>query len=90
MIEVYSVTESNSFAYNNEETHRGENRRSEFTEIARNAGLEPLSSEALSVEHEENDTLLLPFSDIEVVTYTFSGKKVLYGKFSGRNLDIDI
>ena len=90
MLEVPSVTESSSFEYNNEATHRGENRRSEFTEVARNAGLEPAGSETANVTHDAVNNLLLPVTDLEVVTYTIFGKIALFGKFTGRNLDIDV
>ena len=90
MIEIPTVAGSNRFKYNNETSRKSENPETEFSELARNAGIENEVTPQVSVDYEEKFDELASVADMEIVIYTFSGEKMLFGKFTGRNVDFAV
>lgn len=90
MIELYTVSDSSRFTYNNETKRKGENQGTEFSELMRNTDAEPAGSQPLNSAYEEKPDELVKVSDMEMVTYTFLGKISLFGKFTGRNINFEV
>ena len=90
MIEMPTVTDSNRFNNNKEKTRKGSSHDTEFSELNMNAGIEFTGSQPASTEYKEEIDEMVSEPYTEVATYTFSGKKSLFGKFTGRNLDFEI
>ena len=87
MIEIPTVAGSNRFQYNNDTSRKSENPETEFSELARNAGIENEVTHKISTDYEEKFDELASAADMEIEIYTFSGEKMLFGKFTGRNID---
>ena len=90
MIELYTVSDSSRFTYNNEAKRKGENQGAEFSELMRNTDVEPAGSQPVNPAYEEKPDELVMVSDMEMVTYTFLGKISLFGKFTGRNINFEV
>ena len=90
MIELPTVTRSNGFSYNNE-THRNrENSEADFSELAKNAGLIDKKSQHAHIAANGMGNEILEVSNIEITTYTFLGKKTIFGKYTGGTIDFEI
>jgi len=90
MIELYTVSDSRRFTYNNEAKRKGVNQGAEFSELMRNTDVESAGSQPVNPAYEEKSDELVKVSDMEMVTYTFLGKISLFGKFTGRNLNFEV
>ena len=90
MIELYTVSDSSRFTYNNEAKRKGENQGAEFSELMRNTDVESAGSQPVNPAYEEKPDELVKISDMEMVTYTFLGRISLFGKFTGRNINFEV
>ncbi|MFC1693882.1 hypothetical protein ACFL1R_10285 [Candidatus Latescibacterota bacterium] len=90
MLEVRAIGDALKYAYGNDTSPNEKNQGAEFTELMENSEYEFTESPELSVVQTATHDDLIVSSDREVVTYTFLGKKALFNKFSGRNVDIAI
>ena len=90
MIELPTVTRSNSFTYNNETQSNEKNHGAEFSELAKNAGLDQADSQRVYTGTNEKADEIMVVSDMEITIYTFSGEKKVFGKFTGGTIDFEI
>jgi len=90
MIEMYSVTDTNRFTYNNEAYRKGENSETDFSEIMSSGRPDDVNAvrTAEGFQAGEGEDLL-PVSDMEMVSYTYSGRMSLFGTFTGRNINFE-
>ena len=90
MIELYSVSDSRKYTYNNEAKRRGENHQAEFSVPAGNTNTESVDGQTISADIENLSRETITGAFIDTVTYTFFGKKALMTKYSGINLDFEV
>ncbi len=90
MLEVRGIENADRYAYNNMTTHEEENPETVFSElVTKNTGEDFIGSQPAPVENIENDFMLLG-AGRDVVIYNSFGKLFIFGKFTGRNLDVEI
>lgn len=90
VIELYSVSDTRKFIYNNETDRRSKNQKADFFELVQNKDVNIIESRPESAVYEERNDKDLTHIVMEMVTYTFSGEKSVYGTFTGRNLDFEV
>jgi len=90
MIEIYSVTNTGRFAYNNDARRNGSSLEAGFSEMIAETGPSASDGGRVYAVSEEMLRESLAASGMEVATYTFTGKPSTFGVFAGRNVNYEV
>jgi len=90
MIEIYSVTNTGRFAYNNDTRRKEDFLEAGFSEMIAETGSGASDEGRVYSVSEEMLHESLATSDMEVATYTFTGKRSTFGIFAGKNVNYEV
>ncbi len=88
MIEIHGIADYNKYSSREETSPKGENQGAEFKQLLM-TGQREKGSQGLPGKHSDINRTVLD-SMIEVITYTYFGKKHSDGGFVGRNIDVKL
>ena len=89
MLEIHGIADYKKYSFREETSPKGENQGAEFKQLMM-TGQRESSSQGLPDKQSEMMNAPALDSRIEVITYTYFGKKHSAGRFVGRNIDVKL
>jgi hypothetical protein len=89
MLEIQGIADYKKYSFREEASPKGENQGAEFKQLMM-SGQRESGSQGLPEKHADIMNNPVPDSRIEVITYTYFGKKHSAGGFLGRNFDVKL